>query len=600
MKIIFNIFATTLLLLTFSDLTRAEVLKPLSIRDVKVAGEIGRRIDVTIDNNVLVLDADRDFLKPFKDRNRTGGYIGLGKFIDSLVRFAAYSNESDVITLKDHVVSETIRTQESGGYIGICKPDNRMWDLWDAHEMGYLVLGLTADYTYFRNEQSLQAAEKLAGYIIDRWSSEPERVTNGWVSVYVATTGLEEAMLALHKAGNNRKYLDFCIKHRKLPEWDVGIIEGRWGNLEGHAYHYVCRCLAQLQLYRIQPDERLLSKSLNVQDYLLARDGLLIPGLCSYQECWHSNQQGFFKLGETCSTAYLVRWLDTLLQLKGDSIYGDMMERIILNGLFAAQSPDGRKLRYYSPMEGERIYYNGDTYCCPCNYRRIIAELPGMIYYQSDNGVTVNLYTASSARFTLKGTEFEIHQKTDYPKSGKTTLQLDMDKPLAFPINLRIPRWCRNAEITVNGNTVNTEIKSGTNVTLNRTWQDKDTITLQMDMPFRLIKGRKSQAGRVAVMRGPVVFCLNPQRQTDFDTDIMRLMCLDPNSVKLSDKQSSIYPGDISCEAAFWNPNNYNAQAAPSLKLILTEYVDPGCQATYFLVPNPNSERLEDDELYLP
>ncbi len=70
------------------------------------------------------------------------------------------------------------------------------------------------------------------------------------------------------------------------------------------------------------------------------------------------------------------------------------MDRTIYNTLFAAQSPDGRRLRYYSPVEGPRVYFEGDTYCCPCNYRRIVAELPQMVYYQQENGVTVNLYTS--------------------------------------------------------------------------------------------------------------------------------------------------------------------------------------------------------------
>ena len=101
-------------------------LIPLEIGRVKVGGEIGRRIDITINNNALVLDADKDFLLPFKQRNRQGGYIGLGKFIDCLVRFAAYSHDEKVLTLKKHVVAETIKTQQDDGYIGIFVPEKRM------------------------------------------------------------------------------------------------------------------------------------------------------------------------------------------------------------------------------------------------------------------------------------------------------------------------------------------------------------------------------------------------------------------------------------------------------------------------------------------
>jgi hypothetical protein len=90
---------------------------------------------------------------------------------------------------------------------------------------------------------------------------------------------------------------------------------------------------------------------------------------------------------------------------------------------------------------------------------------------------------------------------------------------------------------------------------------------------------------------------LNPEKQKEFDTEIMRLMWLDPSSIKLSGKDGSIRPDGLACEALFWNPNNYNAAGKANIKLILTEYADPGCKATYFLVPNPNEDTLVDDEL---
>ena len=576
----------------------ADSMEPLDIRQVKVGGEIGRRIDITINNNVLVLDADKDFLRPFQERNRPEGYIGLGKFIDSLVRLAAYSDQPELLALKNHVIAETIKTQEEDGYIGIILPDNRMWRLWDIHEMGYLILGLTNDYKYFRENSSLQAAEKLTRYIIDHWPHDQHQDTLAGLSIYLTTTGLEEAILTLYGQTKEQDYLDFCVNHRKLPQWNVGIVEGRWGLAEGHAYHYLCRCLAQLRLNDIQPDDRLMVNSQKAMDYLLRRDGLLIPGLCSFKECWHSNQQGFTTLGETCSTAYLIRWLDMLLQIEGDSIYGDIIERGIYNGLFAAQSPDGRRLRYYSPMEGPRIYFDMDTYCCPCNYRRIVAELPGMIYYKCNDGLAVNLYTDSSADIQIKeGIQLHVSQKTDYPNSGDVVIDLNPEKPVEFPLRLRIPRWCRKAGVCVNGKDTYKEIPGGNFITIQRQWHPGDQVKLQMPMTWRLVKGRKSQAGRVAVMRGPQLFCLNPDRQDNFSADMMRFMAIDPTSPELSDPDQSIRPQGLTCKAKFWSPSNYWPSAAPDFQLTLTEYPDPGCQQTYFQVINPNLDILVEDEL---
>jgi uncharacterized protein len=573
-------------------------MRPLEIGTVSVEGEIGRRIDITINNNVLVIDVEKDFLEPFRRRDRQGGYIGLGKFIDSLVAFAAYSDDEKVLALKRHVVRETIATQEADGYIGICVPQKRMWDLWDIHEMGYLVLGLTADHKYFGEEDSLKAARKLADYIVRCWSVDPQRKTDGWVSTYVATTGLEEAMLALHQQSGDKRYLDFCIRYRKLTEWHTPLIQGRWGNLEGHAYYHLCHCLSQLRLHQIQPDATLMNQSRQTLDFLLRRDGLLAPGLCGYHECWHSNQQGFYKLGETCATAYLLRWLDALLQIDGSSLYGDIMERAIYNGLFAAQSPDGRRLRYYAPFEGQREYFEGDTYCCPCNFRRIIAELPGMIYYRRDDGLAINLYSQSSATVALKeGLSVEVRQETDYPNSGDVTIHLKPSKPAHFPVHLRIPRWCQEARIAIDGDTAEMTAAGGSFCTVVRTWQTGDEITLHMPMPWRVVKGRKSQAGRAAVMRGPMLFCLNPARQQGLDAQTLKLLRLDPASMELAGTDDTIRPDGLTCQASFWKPSDYNAAGDANLKLRLSEYADPGCEWTYFLVPNPETDILVDDEL---
>ena len=357
---------------------RADHWQPLDIRQVKVSGEIGRRIDVTINNNVLVLDAEGDFLRPFRKKKLREGYIGLGKLIDSVVRFAAYSGSSRLLELRKHLICETIKTQEKDGYIGILTPECRIRHLWDIHEMGYLILGLTNNYKYFKEKDSLDAAEKLAQFVINNWTLTRDRMTDNldWVSLDVGTTGFDQAMLALYGQTNKQECLDFCVKDRKLAVWNTGPIEGRWGNIEGHASYHLSRCLAQLQLNSIRPDPGLLENSKKTLDYIIRQDGLLIPGLVGYHECWHTNQQGFFKLGETCATAYLLRWLNMLLQKDCKAQYGDLMERIIYNGLFAAQSPDGRHIRYYTPFEGKREYFDSDTYCCPCNYRRIVAELP--------------------------------------------------------------------------------------------------------------------------------------------------------------------------------------------------------------------------------
>lgn len=90
----------------------ADGMTPLDLRQVKVGGEIGRHVDMTVSANLLTLDMDNVFLQPFRERNQPSGYIGLGKLIDATVRFAAYTADPRVLTLKNQLVTEAIKTQE--------------------------------------------------------------------------------------------------------------------------------------------------------------------------------------------------------------------------------------------------------------------------------------------------------------------------------------------------------------------------------------------------------------------------------------------------------------------------------------------------------
>ena len=566
---------------------------PVNIRQVQVEGEIGRRIDATIQNNLLKIDVEKDFLQPYRNRNQKSGFIGVGSFIDGLVHFAAYSGDEKVLALKRHVISELIKTQAPDGYIGLMVPEARIWELWDIHEMSYIVLGLSADYQFFGEQKSLDAARKVADYMIDRLSAEPERkLDEGRITDHMAMTGIGSALLALHQQTGDARYLDFCTQALDIPDWDYPIVVGRWGPIGGHAYAFLSRCLAQLKIYRLQADEKLLRQSRKALDFLLNQNGLVITGACGSYECWHNTQAGAHNLGETCATAYLVRWLDNWLRLEGDSRFGDVMERAIYNALFAAQSPDGRKIRYYSPFTGPRVYFDLDTYCCPNNYRRIIAELPGMIYYRSDQGVMVNLYTESTATIELdKDVSVRLRQETDYPNSGQVVLHVTPSQAAEFSLQLRIPRWCSQATVSINGGETQTVAPSFH--ALQRRWESGDRVELTMPMPWRLVKGRQTQAGRVAVMRGPVVFSLNPAQNAALAKLDLRLLTIDPTSLQ----DASDSPDGLACQLQAWGPDDWYPSAKPRLKLRLTPFPAPEGKEVYFRVPNPRAKNLQDDEL---
>ena len=565
---------------------------------VQVGGEIGRRIDVTVQNNLFKLKLDDDFLKPFRQPKARDGFVGLGMLVDAAVRLAAYSGDPKLVDFKRRLVQATIKTQGPDGAISMLAPESRVWGLWDIHEMGYLIYGLTADYTFFHERESLAAAQKLADYILARWLAQPNREVGEGLTTHMSVTGLERTLLTLAATTGERRYLDFCTGQRKLREWELPIVRGRWGKIEGHAYAYLAHCLAQLQLYRSEPDEWLLKMTRRATDFLTRGEGLVISGACGDHECWHDTQSGMTNLGETCATAYLIRTLDDLERLEGDARWGDLMERSIFNALFAAQSPDGRRIRYYAPFECPRAYYPGDTYCCPNNYRRIVSELPTMIYYRSPEGLAVNLYTASTAKLILAGdVAITVRQETDYPTSGRVQLAIEPAQPVEFALSLRIPRWCQDAKITVNGQAASEPRERGSWARLARRWQPGDRVELDLPMPLRLVRGRQSQLGRVAVMRGPMVFSLSRARNPKLGAIDLRLLTVQPSSLEGPAPDDSVRPGGLACHLQAWKPGAWYPGGKPDFQLTLTEFADPGAEFAYFHVPDPNAGEFVADEL---
>lgn len=588
-------------------------LVAISVDQVKLEGELGRRVDVTINNNIKKLHLNKNFTNHFETKTGpdvVGGFIGMGMLIDAFVRFAAYSQDLDLVATKDQVVEKIISAQLDNGYSGFYKKQNRLWNLsgqkgdnWDIHEMAFIIDGLVTDYQLFGNQSSLVAAIKTADFILTHWHEMPDNYAEN-VDMHVLDTGLDWAILKLYKVTGEKRFLNFSENIKSLYKWDTPITIGRRPGVSGHMFAYFAMCTAQLELYRLTGDKKLLKQTTNAINFFLADDGLTITGSAGQREIWTNDQDGENELGETCATAYQVRVYESLLRLTGNSIFGDLIERTVFNGLFGAQSPEGDKLRYYTPFEGERHFYAQEHMCCPGNFRRIISELPGMVYYVSENGgVAVNLYSPSSATIALDDdTNVKMHQKTNYPSSGTIEISVSPDKPSTFPVLLRIPSWSTNVKILINGDKWNQAVPPGEFIAINRKWLSDDKIMIDFPMGFRYIKGRKRNSGRVALMRGPVIYGLNLEKNPEATAngkrtfhDLRRIL-IDPTTLGNLKSDDSVRPGGTAVNIKGWRENHSGKlDRKHEFILKLTEFPDPGNQFIYFKIPDYSIEI--DDEL---
>jgi hypothetical protein len=119
-------------------------------------------------------------------------------------------------------------------------------------------------------------------------------------------------------------------------------------------------------------------------------------------------------------------------------------------------------------------------------------------------------------------------------------------------------------------------------------------------MSPRWIKGRQSQLGRVALMHGPQVFCLNRARHPELKDVDLRLLVIDPQTLEGPVADDSVRPGGLAFRVKAWKPGGWYPLEEYGYTLTFTEFPDPGGEATFFKVPNPKDSRFVADELLAP
>jgi len=588
-----------------NDLQYNDAFRPVVLKQTELSGEIGRRIHDLIYKNYMVLDLEKDYIEPFRFRPFTDNYhyVGVGKVIDAGSLFTAYSGDPKVAERTSSLVDGIMQTRDADGYIGTFKPEpggHQNHYNWALHEQEYLLLGLTRNWLTAGNAQSLQYARDLGDYVIKTFSKDtkPEEV---------CTAGLPEAFLVLYQSTGDERYLKFAAEIRhgnskaevqcaSLLDWKQTFDSGA-----AHVYVMLARCYAQTELYRQKKLPSLLEMSEYMRHELLRTGGgLNVVGSASDGEWFSYTQNGTGMIGESCVTAYLLRWLESLMRMEGDLRYGDIMERTIYNALFAAQDPEGRKIRYFTPFTGPRVYFDQDGFCCPGNFRRIMAELPQKVYYTgAGRAIAVNLFTTSSATVALDpDLSVTLAQETDYPNSGHVVFRVTPSKETKFALRLRIPRWCHTATVSINGKPP-VAIPAGTNpYEISRKWKAGDIVTLELPMEWRFIKGHQLQEGKVALARGPVVYCLGTAQNAEILKTYpdFKGIIIDPAGLGEPETDTSIRPDGkkVKVRARVEAPGAWS-KGAPHLTLTFTEFIDPTGIITYFHLLDLN--RAGEDEL---
>ncbi len=237
---------------------------------------------------------------------------------------------------------------------------------------------------------------------------------------------------------------------------------------------------------------------------------------------------------ETCAAAAFLLFCARMFRLYGDGRYMDALERTLYNGFLSGVSITGDRFFYSNPLashdpspgdspgkEGGQTVWDGITRhrmgwfgcaCCPPNLARVLAGLGEFVLSFEEESVWLHLYVSGSYRVPLEGTALVLKVETQYPWEGKIRILLETEAPPGFTLLLRIPSWCSAAGARVRGKRRNAleGLKKGY-LPVKGPWKRGDTVELNLSMPPRRIYAHplaRQASGRTALVRGPLVYCL--------------------------------------------------------------------------------------------
>ena len=431
----------------------------------------------------------------------------------------------------DRLIDTIAAAQQPDGYLytfyTINGLDQRFTNLKDKHELycaGHLIEAAVAHKRATGNDSLLRVATKLADHIDSVFGADKRHDIDGH----------EEIELALFKLADltgEKRYETlakfFVDEHghtacgRKLQgkyHQDVGpVIEQK--EVMGHAVRQAYMLCAMTD-YAARGDQRYTAAVDRLWDDLVGTKMYVTGGIGARHEgeafgdAFELPNESAYN--ETCAAIGNALWNHRMNLLHADGKYFDVVERVLYNGFLSGVSLGGDRFFYVNPLASGGKHHRQEWYktaCCPVNVVRFLPSLPGYAYATRGGGALyVNLYARSDATVDVAGQKVTIAQDTRYPWGGSVLLTITPQRLSAFALHLRVPGWCdaSAASASVNGDRVERRLENGYLV-IERGWKAGDRVQLALPMPIVRVKSDprvKANVGRVALQRGPVVYCV--------------------------------------------------------------------------------------------
>lgn len=453
----------------------------------------------------------------------------------------------------DSVIAIIASAQEDDGYLTTCVTNKcyrlsgwwgrSKWEKINSHELynsGHLIESAIAHYRATGKRSFLNVAIKNADLVCKTFGPN-----EGQIHRPGGHPIIEMALCKLYKVTGNKKYLDgaryfveetgrctdghhpseYSQDHKPILQQD---------EIVGHAVRAGYLFSGVADVAALTNDKAYSEALQRIWNNMSSKKLFITGGIGS-----RAQGEGFgpnYELNnhtaycETCAAIANVYWNHRMFLATGESKYIDVCERALYNNVLSGVSLSGDLFFYDNPLESDGEHGRQRWFgcaCCPGNVTRFVASVPNYIYAAQGKDIYVNLYAQGKAN--IGGVELE--QTTDYPWDGKVRIRLNKGGG-KFSIKLRIPGWlkkhpfgnnlytyldaAKTADISVNG--VKVSHDNPDYVSIDRKWKKGDVIEINFPMEVRRIQANdnaEDDRGKVALERGPVVFCLEGKDQPD-------------------------------------------------------------------------------------
>lgn len=491
----------------------------------------------------------------------------LAKWLEAVAYSLQTTPNEGLEKLADDAIELVGKAQHKDGYINTYfskeRTDKRWTNLEECHELytaGHMIEAGVAYYEATGKRNLLDIVCKFADYIDSVFGPESDKLHG-----YDGHQEIELALVRLYRVTDNLKYLNLSkyfidVRGTDEPYYYVKEWEDRgkisyWNMSKnghpnerrkyiqthlpvreqkeavGHAVRLVYMLTGMAEVANECKDYGLLKACQTLWENIVTKQMYITGGIgsTSLGEAFTFDYDlpNDTVYAETCASIGLINFAQRMLQIENKRCYSDVIEKALYNIIISSMSRDGKHFFYVNPLEvwpdaskmnptkehvkAQRRKWFGCA-CCPPNLARLITSLGQYIYTSNEDTLYVHQFISNKGKVVVGGENIGIQTIGNYPWDGNIKFDLELENETSFNLAIRIPSWCKKSTLIVDGEEIDiAKFLVDGYVYINRVFKSGSVVELKLDMPVMFMQANinvRADIGKVAIQRGPVVYCL--------------------------------------------------------------------------------------------